>query len=148
LPLFFFASRRRHTRSKRDWSSDVCSSDLAVLVVLGIAQIVAWWVPVFAVVGLAAYLVGLRRAEIERRARVTRAATRERRERAEAETARLRAREERTPVRAGGGGAAAIAQAPQPDLETDSRRAVAQVSRPGEWTPRPVPRPTYALRGE
>src|SRR5699024_7499183 len=25
---FCFASRRRHTRSKRDWSSDVCSSDL------------------------------------------------------------------------------------------------------------------------
>src|SRR5437868_8164336 len=28
---FFFSSRRRHTRSKRDWSSDVCSSDLAKL---------------------------------------------------------------------------------------------------------------------
>src|SRR5699024_11399022 len=27
--LFFFSSRRRHTRSKRDWSSDVCSSDLS-----------------------------------------------------------------------------------------------------------------------
>src|SRR5699024_11314025 len=27
--FFFFSSRRRHTRSKRDWSSDVCSSDLA-----------------------------------------------------------------------------------------------------------------------
>src|SRR5699024_721631 len=25
----FFSSRRRHTRSKRDWSSDVCSSDLS-----------------------------------------------------------------------------------------------------------------------
>src|SRR5690606_39357721 len=25
---FFFASRRRHTRFSRDWSSDVCSSDL------------------------------------------------------------------------------------------------------------------------
>src|SRR5207249_3839136 len=28
VDLFFFSSRRRHTRSKRDWSSDVCSSDL------------------------------------------------------------------------------------------------------------------------
>src|SRR5699024_12092643 len=28
LVFFFFSSRRRHTRSKRDWSSDVCSSDL------------------------------------------------------------------------------------------------------------------------
>src|SRR5699024_1817037 len=29
LSSFFFPSRRRHTSSKRDWSSDVCSSDLA-----------------------------------------------------------------------------------------------------------------------
>src|SRR5205814_4677288 len=29
--LFFFSSRRRHTRCLSDWSSDVCSSDLAVL---------------------------------------------------------------------------------------------------------------------
>src|SRR5579885_3362871 len=30
ITCFFFSSRRRHTRSKRDWSSDVCSSDLHV----------------------------------------------------------------------------------------------------------------------
>src|SRR5699024_11882745 len=30
--FFFFSSRRRHTRSKRDWSSDVCSSDLCLLI--------------------------------------------------------------------------------------------------------------------
>src|SRR5436305_12614264 len=30
-PLFFFSSRRRHTRCGRDWSSDVCSSDLGDL---------------------------------------------------------------------------------------------------------------------
>src|SRR5216683_507638 len=29
--LFFFSSRRRHTRSDRDWSSDVCSSDLGLI---------------------------------------------------------------------------------------------------------------------
>src|SRR5206468_7318084 len=28
IAFFFFSSRRRHTRSDRDWSSDVCSSDL------------------------------------------------------------------------------------------------------------------------
>src|SRR5437660_187328 len=28
LRFFFFSSRRRHTRWPRDWSSDVCSSDL------------------------------------------------------------------------------------------------------------------------
>src|SRR5437868_9498237 len=31
--FFFFSSRRRHTRSKRDWSSDVCSSDLRLMTV-------------------------------------------------------------------------------------------------------------------
>src|SRR2546421_4508999 len=30
LFFFFFSSRRRHTRSDRDWSSDVCSSDLGL----------------------------------------------------------------------------------------------------------------------
>ena len=33
--LFFFSSRRRHTRLRRDWSSDVCSSDLMDLMVFG-----------------------------------------------------------------------------------------------------------------
>src|SRR5207245_4314884 len=28
--FFFFSSRRRHTRCYRDWSSDVCSSDLRI----------------------------------------------------------------------------------------------------------------------
>src|SRR5699024_2676626 len=36
---FFFSSRRRHTRSKRDWSSDVCSSDLAQANQLGPAEV-------------------------------------------------------------------------------------------------------------
>src|SRR5439155_13103634 len=29
--IFFFSSRRRHTRWPRDWSSDVCSSDLTAM---------------------------------------------------------------------------------------------------------------------
>src|SRR5207253_8123165 len=38
---FFFSSRRRHTRWPRDWSSDVCSSDLAASgpATLGIAEV-------------------------------------------------------------------------------------------------------------
>src|SRR5260370_31813063 len=35
-PWFFFSSRRRHTRFKCDWSSDVCSSDLYVHKVLAV----------------------------------------------------------------------------------------------------------------
>src|SRR6266487_2170130 len=31
VACFFFSSRRRHTRWTGDWSSDVCSSDLAIL---------------------------------------------------------------------------------------------------------------------
>src|SRR5699024_11599664 len=40
LFIFFFSSRRRHTRSKRDWSSDVCSSDLDLLIGFILAAIV------------------------------------------------------------------------------------------------------------
>src|SRR5439155_10948123 len=35
--FFFFSSRRRHTRWPRDWSSDVCSSDLVRLYTSGFA---------------------------------------------------------------------------------------------------------------
>src|SRR6266496_2270141 len=35
-PHFLFSSRRRHTRSLRDWSSDVCSSDLAANVLTSV----------------------------------------------------------------------------------------------------------------
>src|SRR2546428_4921489 len=36
LLIFFFSSRRRHTRSDRDWSSDVCSSDLRAEILPGL----------------------------------------------------------------------------------------------------------------
>src|ERR1022692_599276 len=36
LCFFFFSSRRRHTRLQGDWSSDVCSSDLGVVMLLAI----------------------------------------------------------------------------------------------------------------
>src|SRR5690625_8004943 len=42
LPLlFFFSSRRRHTRWPRDWSSDVCSSDLTALPPYRCRRV--WW---------------------------------------------------------------------------------------------------------
>src|SRR5690606_41958436 len=40
--FFFFSSRRRHTRFSRDWSSDVCSSDLdgaAVIEILTLGHV-------------------------------------------------------------------------------------------------------------
>src|SRR5260221_1123085 len=39
LCFFFFSSRRRHTRSLCDWSSDVCSSDLGGLGRVGLYQV-------------------------------------------------------------------------------------------------------------
>src|SRR2546426_3516343 len=36
LLFFFFSSRRRHTRLQGDWSSDVCSSDLFISIVVGL----------------------------------------------------------------------------------------------------------------
>src|SRR5207247_6940037 len=39
--VFFFSSRRRHTRSTHDWSSDVCSSDLDDT--LESWPIATWW---------------------------------------------------------------------------------------------------------
>src|SRR5256885_5804412 len=38
--IFFFSSRRRHTRLQGDWSSDVCSSDLRRLVPARVAVLV------------------------------------------------------------------------------------------------------------
>src|SRR6266852_8072886 len=41
--FFFFSSRRRHTRCYRDWSSDVCSSDLS-------GYPAEWWIDQGAIV--------------------------------------------------------------------------------------------------
>src|SRR5207247_4180886 len=62
--FFFFSSRRRHTRSTRDWSSDVCSSDLAGLIVTaGVADVSANGLVVLAFalipVGVVASVAGL-----------------------------------------------------------------------------------------
>src|SRR5712675_2246575 len=44
LVLFFFSSRRRHTRCSRDWSSDVCSSDLHFWT----SDVLAAWLVIYA----------------------------------------------------------------------------------------------------
>src|SRR3712207_8200263 len=38
LVFFFFSSRRRHTRYWRDWSSDVCSSDLRAVTTVALVD--------------------------------------------------------------------------------------------------------------
>lgn len=124
-----------------------------VLVGLAVTQTVTWWLPVIALTGTAIYLLGLRRSELERRSRQTRAATRARQQRAEQETARRRATaadSSTTPAAVADAVEPAEAAAPTEGaaFEEAAERALRQTTRPGEWTPRPVPRPTYALRGE
>ena len=130
----------------------VLLASTAALLGLAVAQVVSWWLPGVALIGVAAYLVGLRRIELERRARITRAATLARQQRAEQETARRRDTASDRQVAATPAAAPETAAPTTQDeatrLETGAERAAEQVTRPGEWTPRPVPRPTYALRGE
>src|SRR5699024_11838759 len=45
--ILFVTSRRRHTRSKRDWSSDVCSSDLTIIEVDRISRSMMVWANTF-----------------------------------------------------------------------------------------------------
>src|SRR5690606_15751916 len=54
--FFFFSSRRRHTSFSRDWSSDVCSSDLFSLAGTMPGKRVGAWA--FAILVLLAFLVG------------------------------------------------------------------------------------------
>src|SRR2546422_1633281 len=57
LFFFFFSSRRRHTRCSRDWSSDVCSSDLRpARVVVGLETL-----PSFDALALVARAIGSQR---------------------------------------------------------------------------------------
>src|SRR5256885_12561747 len=39
VDIFFFSSRRRHTRLQGDWSSDVCSSDLVTGLLEGLTSV-------------------------------------------------------------------------------------------------------------
>src|SRR5690606_39422585 len=53
--LFFFSSRRRHTRFSRDWSSDVCSSDLPQIVISGTNEACAGNIVTFTASGANTY---------------------------------------------------------------------------------------------
>lgn len=111
---------------------------------------VPWWAPVIGVAVLAAYVAGLRRNELERRARVRRAAEHARIEAAEA-AERERVDAERADALLAQRAAAEPAAEPVRREELAPAATAARAStaaRPGEWVPRPVPLPSYALRGE
>src|SRR5688500_20352890 len=64
--FFFFSSRRRHTRLQGDWSSDVCSSDLALTRLAGVLFCVDVLLDAVLLVVDAVFFVGGGRSE-ERR---------------------------------------------------------------------------------
>src|SRR5258707_4329326 len=64
--LFFFSSRRRHTRYWRDWSSDVCSSDLETLVRISKTHTVQRKLDAAGIDSIAENLRGLTEEEAER----------------------------------------------------------------------------------
>src|SRR5690606_40962991 len=64
IHFFFFSSRRRHTRFSRDWSSDVCSSDLVFLATtFGVYMMFDYWqmAALIGMVGMAVFLYVLSR---------------------------------------------------------------------------------------
>src|SRR5690606_10554207 len=58
--FFFFSSRRRHTRFSRDWSSDVCSSDL----IFSFFAVLAIFIACLGLWGLASFTTTLKLKEI------------------------------------------------------------------------------------
>jgi len=118
-----------------------------VLAVLAVTAAVPWWVAGLSAAGLGIYLVGLRRAELERRARSRRAAALARQDQRAQESDKRSYAIDEAPVRAEIT-APLGAPAQRDPLEDTTERATRHVAAPGEWTPRPVPRPAYTLRGE
>lgn len=116
------------------------------LTVLAATAAVPWWVAGLSAAGLAIYLVGLRRAELERRVRSRRAAALAREQHEHETRSRPYALDE-APVRAEITAPPAAPVQRQP-LEETAERATRHMAAAGEWTPRPVPRPAYTMRGE
>lgn len=108
-----------------------------VAVVLAIAGVLAWWVPLVPIAALAGLVALLRRAELRRRERLRHEVSARRRALA---TARVRESDVAPAAGDASEKPSATATAPRASLPAPAR--------PGEWTPRPVPRPAYSLRGD
>ncbi|UEJ83464.1 hypothetical protein Bra3105_03890 [Brachybacterium halotolerans subsp. kimchii] len=140
---------------------------IGVGVLAGVSILPVWSV-LLPLAVLAAYVVGLRRAELDRRSRLRRAAELRDAGTTASATASSPARksasaEEASQVatptaRSDERSTSATTARTQPDaaaqteehaeLGEEIESASAALAAPGEWIPRPVPRPSYALRGE
>lgn len=138
-----------HARHRRLLAVVLVVLVLATAAVSGLAVTgtLAAWSPAVPAAALALYLLGLRRAELERRRRDRRAAAIAKQEAAAQKSEQYEA--SLPAVEAPATKPLIAARVPERDsLEETTERAARQVAAPGEWTPRPVPRPTYAMRGE
>ncbi|EWS80568.1 hypothetical protein BF93_02865 [Brachybacterium phenoliresistens] len=122
----------------------------AGVVALFVLHVVPWWAIALAGAVDVLYITGLRRAELRRRARRAAAA---RRIAASARAVPTAPSAAPTPALEAPQAPAApreIEKTSEEEAEVDARieSAARTVTRAGEWTPRPVPRPTYALRGD
>ena len=142
----------RH-RSRRLLKAVLAVLVLALVAVGAAAALgyVPWWTPIIPAVVLGLYVIGLRRAELERRNRVARAARLARQEAASAGRAERAARHGVDATEQSSGtptDPTTDEHDRADDLDTSAELAAQRLAAPGEWVPRPVPRPTYALRGE
>jgi hypothetical protein len=129
--------------------------------VLGGLSVLPLWSALIPLAVLAAYIVGLRRAELDRRARLRRAEelrTAGSASPAGTTTGSARPRDASEPTTTSAPAAPAAAATSTAQETSESVRpaelgekietASASMAAPGEWTPRPVPRPTYAMHDE
>lgn len=162
-----FEEAGRQRRTLRVVLLALALATIGVGVLAGVSILPVWSV-LLPLAVLAAYVVGLRRAELDRRSRLRRAAELRDAGTTASATASSPARksalaEEASQVatptaRSDERSTSATTARTQPDaaaqteehaeLGEEIESASAALAAPGEWIPRPVPRPSYALRGE
>lgn len=120
----------------------------AIAVVLAVAGVISWLIAALPMMALVADVVLLRRAELARRDQLRHEVSARRRtlaaERVQSDESATAHTESVGSYRAETSGAE-MSEAEQSALPEASAPVTA---RPGEWIPRPVPRPTYSLRGD
>lgn len=152
-----FVEAGRQRRTLRAVLLGLIVLTIGVAVLAGFSILPVWSV-LLPVVLLAGYIVGLRRAELDRRARLRRASELRGGEDAPQAMERAGAKpaEDADPVHPAGAArehtevttTATSGEDGSGELGEQIESASASMAAPGEWVPRPVPRPTYTMRGD
>lgn len=111
----------------------------AIALVLALVRALPWYLPLLSLAVVAGFVIVLRRAELVRRARV----------RGESTARHQESGSTRVSVEQGATRAVSDASSDSGEQASlDAAPAPVTMRDPHEWTPRPVPRPTYSLRGD